>query len=388
MGKVCKRDGKRYVEIAEQLLADIREGKYAARRSFPSLTQIMQRFGVTRVTAMRSVDELKKRGAVSAAPRSRIVVRKSSVTIGLILPGIAYSEFFPPIMSGISQHCQKEGYGLLFGDVYSQSHKLRAQQAKVLAESFAQKHISGVIFQPIEFMDNSMRINNEIVSILSDAGIPVVLIDYDIALPPERSPFDVVGINNFEAGRRIGEHLIATGAKNIHFFLRYQGAVSVLNRISGVNSVIWAKGGGLKPCNVLHADPNDKEAICRYLKRNRPDAVVCGNDSDAVFLKHIFDDMGWRVPADVMLAGFDDVRCATTISPPLTTIRQPCAEIADMAVRTLKERMAEPSLSPREILLSAPLVVRQSTMRQNCKSGAVRSVVGGTGRTMNEGGVR
>ena len=63
----------------------------------------MHRFGVARATAAKSVDELKHRGVVSALPRSGLAVRNVSRTIGIILPGVAYSEFFPPIMSGISR---------------------------------------------------------------------------------------------------------------------------------------------------------------------------------------------------------------------------------------------------------------------------------------------
>ena len=195
------------------------------------------------MTAMRSVDELKKRGVISVSPRSGITVKRMNRTIGLILPGVAYSEFFPAIMSGISRQCQREGYGLLFGDVYSKYHNVRAQQAKALAESFAQKHVAGVIFQPIEFVNDATRINKEIVAILSDAGIPVVLIDYDIVPPPERSAFDLVGINNFDAGRRLVDHLLAAGAKNIHFLMRRNWAASVGNRLAGVNSAISGGGG-------------------------------------------------------------------------------------------------------------------------------------------------
>ena len=65
MEQASKSGGKGYVEIADELCADIRAGMYAARRSFPSLTRIMRRFGVTRVTAMRSVDELKRRRGVA-----------------------------------------------------------------------------------------------------------------------------------------------------------------------------------------------------------------------------------------------------------------------------------------------------------------------------------
>ena len=78
--------------------------------------------------------------------------------------------------------------------------------------------VSGVILQPIELVNGVSQLNSEIISILSKAGIPITLIDYDVVLPPERSMFDLVGINNFDAGRRIAEHLLQVGAKNIHFF--------------------------------------------------------------------------------------------------------------------------------------------------------------------------
>ena len=363
MEEVSRSGGSRYIEIADMLCADIRAGKYAASHSFPSLTKIMHRFGVARATAAKSVDELKRRGAVSSMPRSGLAVTKSSRTIGLILPGVAYSEFFPPIMSGISRRCQEAGYGLLFGDVYSKSHDVRAQQAKTLAKDFSQKHVSGVIFQPIEFVSNATRINKEIVAILSDAGIPVVLIDYDIVPPPERSAFDLVGINNFDAGRRLAVHLLAAGAKNIHFLMRRHWAASVRNRLAGVNSAI--AGGNRRCSNILHADPEDLATVRDYLKRRRPDAIICGNDTAAAYLKHTLDALGKRVPEDIMLAGFDDVQFASVMTPQLTTIHQPCDDIAAMAFKALQERIADPALPPREILLPAPLVVRKSTVRQN-----------------------
>jgi len=246
MGECRKKAvGSRYIDIAECLLAEIREGKYSARHSFPSLSMIMRRFGVARATAAKCMDELKNRGVVVASSRSGFSVIKSNKTIGLILPGVAYSEFFAAVMDGISQSCQKVGYSLLVGNVYSKSHEVRAQQAKDLAADFVRKGVAGVIFQPIEFLGNATRINREIVSILTEANIPVVLIDYDIVPSPGRSEFDLVGINNFEAGRRLAEHLISKGARNIHFLMRRHWAASVCNRLAGVNVAISGGGGGI-----------------------------------------------------------------------------------------------------------------------------------------------
>lgn len=361
MREVYKKAGSgRYIDIAECLLAEIREGKYSSCRSFPSLSMIMRRFGVARATAAKCMDELKKRGAVVASSRSGFNVIKANKTIGLILPGVAYSEFFAAVMDGISQSCQKAGYSLLVGNVYSKSHMIRAQQAKDLAADFVRKGVAGVIFQPIEFVENATQINREIVSILTDANTPVVLIDYDIVSPPERSQFDLVGINNFDAGRRLAEHLMSKGAKNIHFLMRRHWASSVHNRLEGVNAAI--SGGRVHKCaNILLSEPDDVSKIRAYIKKHNPDAIICGNDTAAAYLKHTFDVLGKRVPEDIMLAGFDDVQHAKIMSPRLTTIHQPCEEIADVAICRLLERIAKPSLTSMEISLSAPLVEREST---------------------------
>ena len=70
-----------------------------------------------------------------------------------------------------------------------------------------------------------------------------------------------------------------------------------------------------------------------------------------------------RVPDDLLLAGFDDMRASSVMSPQLTTIHQPCEQIAAKAFYGLLDRMADPSRPPLEIFLPAPLVERASTQR-------------------------
>ena len=97
------------------------------------------------------------------------------------------------------------------------------------------------------------------------------------------------------------------------------------------------------------------------ISSSRPDAVVCESDYVAAQLRNTLTKFKLSVPTDVMLAGFDDVRCAVSATPPLTTVHQPCADIARVAYQTLRDRMRDSSLPPRRILLSAPLVIRDST---------------------------
>ena len=67
------------------------------------------------------------------------------------------------------------------------------------------------------------------------------------------------------------------------------------------------------------------------------------------------------MPEDVQVAGFDDVNFARLVSPGLTTMHLPCAEIGATAYRTLLARVERPDLPPRTISLAEPLVVRAST---------------------------
>jgi len=67
-----------------------------------------------------------------------------------------------------------------------------------------------------------------------------------------------------------------------------------------------------------------------------------------------------RVPHDLRVVGFDDARYATLLQPALTTVHQPCAEIAVVAYRALVERIASPTLPPRTLALAPRLVVRES----------------------------
>jgi GntR family transcriptional regulator of arabinose operon len=96
------------------------------------------------------------------------------------------------------------------------------------------------------------------------------------------------------------------------------------------------------------------------LKTNRIDAFLCANDNTAAQLMRTLLGLGLRVPEDVRIAGIDDVRYAELLPVPLTTLHQPCMDIGAVAVSTMLDRIANPQLPARSILLNGHLVVRQS----------------------------
>lgn len=140
--------------IFDKLKQDILDGKYVPGKKFPSIVQLMRRFEVSRVTAVRVTENLKKAGLiVSRQGQGTFVTRRARLlggAIGLIVPGICYSEVFPVICQEISRLAQKSGLTLLFGDVSSPDPKVRAERAFGLANKFAKENVSGVIYQPMQ----------------------------------------------------------------------------------------------------------------------------------------------------------------------------------------------------------------------------------------------
>ena len=143
--------------------------------------------------------------------------------------------------------------------------------------------------------------------------------------------------------------------------MRPNCASVIRDRYEGVMSAL---GERMSRKFVIVAEPNDHAALKPWFeKKSRPDAVVCESDYVAAQLNNTLLSFGLSVPKDVMLAGFDDVRCAVSATPSLTTVRQPCEDIARMAYQVLRERLRDSTLPNRRILLPAPLVIRDSTLR-------------------------
>ena len=356
-------DNVKHKLIVEILRKEIMGGKWSSRDNpFPSERALVRRFGVSRPTISLALQELRGEGLILRQHGKGTFLtktaRKLGRAIGLVVPGISYGEVYPVICREVSRLAQKDGLALLFGDVSSSDPKVRARRAIELANKFAEENVSGVIFQPIELVDDADSANRRFLSAFDRAGVPVVLIDNDIVPSPERSSYDVVSINSFDAGRRIALHLCDAGAKTVHFLMNPNWGHCLQNRLLGVRSVFEDR------VRVVNIDPKDPKDVRKFIRmRPRPEVAICRNDDYAVHLVVALRKLGVGVPQDLLVTGFNDLSYATLLDPPLTTIHVPCEAIAKMAFAALMERLADPSLPPRECYLPAPLVVRGSTRR-------------------------
>jgi LacI family transcriptional regulator len=95
-------------------------------------------------------------------------------------------------------------------------------------------------------------------------------------------------------------------------------------------------------------------------ERELPDAIVCGNDQMAIGAMRELQAAGIRVPADIAVAGFDDIYVGAFLTPPLTTVRQPMRLLGERACSRLLERIADPALPRRAERLPTEFVIRES----------------------------
>ncbi len=201
------------------------------------------------------------------------------------------------------------------------------------------------------------------VALMREAGIPLVLLD-----PPSEAPAALTSIRTTDraGGVSAAEHLLARGAER---FIVIGGTPSYRFGRARVDGFISAVRTDLPEAQVVRVDADwsaiGAAAACaralRELNGAGPIGLFACNDEMAAGAYRAIADAGLAVPREVLVVGFDDVRGARWLHPPLTTIRQPIREMGAAAVRTLVRAIEGADIAGEAIELPTALVVRGST---------------------------
>ncbi len=278
----------------------------------------------------RALHELQISGLIDRRPGSGSFVcvpKMKRQIFGLLIPGLGQPEIFEPVCQGIaSGQTKTQHYELLWARVPN-SQQTRPPDLLEACDEMLGKDLSGVFFAPIELVDGGDEASHRIVAKFKKAGVPVVLLDRDLVPFPQRSNYDLVGIDNRRAGYVITKHLIDRGCRRIAFVARPNSAYTVAARISGYREALLDADLPATTDSIWFGAPEDRDNLRYFTDTIQPDGIVCANDFIAAVLMKSFQKLGLRIPEDVRLVGIDDVRFAHLLPKPLTTIRQPCFEI-------------------------------------------------------------
>ena len=265
----------------------------------------------------------------------------------MLIPDLGETEIFDRICSGIASAPEAGDHALLWGHS-SREHSSKPEQARELCRQYIARGVSGVFFAPLEFEREADRTNRAVLAALRNAEIPVVLLDRRPASASEPRRHDLVGLNNYQAGYVATRHLIELGCRHIAFLGRHAARSTVTDRVSGYEAAL--REHGLTSIHLAGEEAHPDEV----------DGWVCLNDQLAGQLMHALLAGNTGVPRDVRLVGIDDAAYASLLPVPLTTVRQPGRLIGEAALTTMLERIRNPRMPARELLLDGELIVRAS----------------------------
>ena len=307
----------------------------------------------TRARVRAAIDALNYRrapvtgaAATAAAGRSRC--------IALVIKELD-NPYYGEIIAGARACAADNGYTLLVvsseGDYDAERRAVAALQAK---------DVDGVIVTPVldEHADLSHLFE------LKRNNFPFVLLENVRGVQAS-----LVDIDNVEASRMAVAHLAALGHRRIVHFAGPPYSSHSAERVDGVRRECSASQLVFTDEDVIvagaHLEDGYRCGLAHFGGReraDRPTAVTCYNDLVALGLCRALFELGLRVPEDVSVVGFDDIRLLAYLPLALTTVRIPQADMGRLATQMLIRHVeSKERVPPRKVSLPAELVVRRST---------------------------
>lgn len=284
---------------------------------------------------------------VPHATARNLASRKTRV-IGLLLTNMD-NDFFAPLVNGIEQIVRQEHYNLLVATYH-------ADNRDSVPPPVGPHNCDGLLVFADSLPDAEL-------ANLHESGFPMVLIHRS---SPGSLPIASVTVENKSAAYRLVEHLIVQHNRKRIVFLR--GPIHQEDsywRETGYRTALESHGIATDERLILTGEFEREiayRALNEFLNGEKPvpfDAVFAGDDNSAIGVLDALIEHGYRVPEDIAVVGFDDLRLSAFLTPPLTTVRAPTETVGRIAAERLFGALNKEA-SPEIVLLPTELIIRRS----------------------------
>ncbi len=251
---------------------------------------------------------------------------RSTKTVLCIISTIVNS-FYAKVVKGIEDAAEKAGYRVLIGTNYDTEERESSYLTLV-----RNRLADGVILMRPSVSDEELA---ELA-----ASFPVVQCD----CPSANKNIPFVSIDNRAAAREMTERLIACGHRKIALLMAEDGYPVARERQEGYRDALREAGIPFSEKLILHGNygyRNAKEVVGAFLETERPDAIFALSDRMAAGAMAAIRGMGLSVPADISLAGFDNIDLSYMMDPPLTTVSQNQYKMGELAMQKLLSMMRD-----------------------------------------------
>lgn len=350
--------------LVQQIAQELARGQHGASGArFMTVRRLAELYGVSLVTAQRTLAALKNQGLLIGDSTNPARIGPA---IGQALPagnanrprrlGMVITNIANPFFSRLCRHVQQAaaaaGFQVLMAG--SQYDFLREQKA---VEGFLEIGVEGLLVVP--GLDDACQ---GLYEQLLGRGLRLVFVSRQV----EGIDADFVVADSFAGSAAVAGHLLSMGYESFGY-IGFGSRLKRDARLSGFRSALLEAGVTLDPALVVGGEGGAVEhgysAMARLMRATRrPRAVFAFHDLLAIGALKYCQEHGLRVPDDVAITGFDNLPESQVTSPPLTTVRYPIESMARLAVQCLiEERGGAFASVNHRILLEPHLVVRGST---------------------------
>jgi LacI family transcriptional regulator len=330
------------------------------REGRASLEDVARRAGVSLATASRALGGSKLVRAETVARvteaaeslrylpggAARALASGRTMTVGAVVPTLDHAIFSRAIQA-MQTTLAASGYQLLVS-----AHDYVPKQEADAVRAMLSRGVDAIMVVGADHLEETWEL-------LSSSSVPVALSwSFD-------DRFDSIGFDNELAGRLAGEHLLELGHRRFGMISGRLGSNDRARmRVAGFRSALEDKGVALAAADLVEQPftlAGGRAGLALLLDRpNPPSAILCGNDLLAVGALLEAQRRGVAVPGDLSLCGIDDLEIAGHVTPALTTIRLPTAELGTQVASHLLARLSGET-PPRRVCLNISLVRRAST---------------------------
>lgn len=325
-----------------------------------SIREVAKLAGVSPSTVSRvmnntaKVDEEKRQRVLAAIEETgfqpnelaRALFKKSSKIIGVIVPTID-NPFFSEMAKAIEEEAYTKGFRILLCNSNSDIEK-----EKMNIQMLSQMNADGLIL---------VTHSDESGPIIKECKLPVIILDRMLT---EEGGIAHIESDHYTGGILATKHLIECGCKNIVCIRGPQELSSGKKRYQAYKDVCEKFGIKEQIVDCKYSYTAGLEAAEEVLEKYpQVDGIIANNDMVAMSTYKVLHNKGYRVPEDIQIIGFDNIRFGRLFSPELTTITQPIKEMGRLAVQIIIDHMNGTSYKKNH-MLDVSLVERQTTRRR------------------------
>lgn len=268
------------------------------------------------------------------------------------------SEFWTSVLKGIEAILSAAHYHLVIG-IMSESDLKTLQFPSAIQDPA----IKGIIIVEICY--------EAVCHALSKLSVPIVTVDMPRNFTDLMGRFDIVTMENKINIFKITEYLIDKGAKKFSFvgdIFSPNVGQGFQERFEALNECLQDHKLKLdKDCSLLAETNEDYRNFNKIVEKIRqmsslPDVFICGNDWTAIQLMYALQFLGYKIPRDVSIVGFDNIPASERIVPALTTINTPKKYLGIAAARQILERIEHPDAPCAFSQYATDLILRDSTI--------------------------